>query len=149
MAATNEKKKILLVDDDEIHVLAAESMLKNEYEVFTAKSGKEALDHLIHGLVPHLLLLDILMPDMDGWETFNRIKAISTLQDVPIVFLTSLTDTTEEKRAFELGAADYITKPYDKDVLLDRVKKILEKSTKNNEEEFTTDHTNHTDGILQ
>jgi CheY-like chemotaxis protein len=130
MTAINEKKKILIVDDDEIHRLTARSMLKNEYEVLTVKSGTEALDHLVHGLIPDLLFLDIVMPEMDGWETYNRIKALSALGAVPIVFLTSLTEANEEKHAFELGAADYITKPYDRSVLLDRVKKILEKSTK-------------------
>jgi len=134
MAAINEKKKILVVDDDEVHILVAENILKNEYEVFTAKSGKEALDHLLHGLVPDLLLLDILMPDMDGWETFNRIKALSYLKDVPIVFLTSVSKTTEEKRAFEIGADGYITKPYDKKELLDRIKKIIEKKDREKNE---------------
>jgi CheY-like chemotaxis protein len=130
MTAINEKKKILIVDDDEIHRLTARSMLKSEYEVLAVKSGKEALDHLVHGGVPDLLFLDIVMPDMDGWETFNRIKALSYLKDVPIAFLTSLTKTTEEKRALEMGADDYIMKPYDKNVLLDKIEKILGKKNR-------------------
>jgi putative two-component system response regulator len=126
----NKKKNILLVDDDEFHILAAEDILKNEYEVFSVRSGKDALDHLLHGPVPNLLLLDILMPDMDGWETFKRIKAISFLKNVPIVFFTSITETTEEKRAFAMGVADYIKKPYTPEELLDRVKIIIENSKK-------------------
>jgi putative two-component system response regulator len=124
---TDDKKKILVIDDDEVHILTAKSMLKNEYDIFSAKSGKEALDYLIQGLVPNLLLLDILMPEMDGWETFNRIKAISRLKNVPIAFLTSVTETGEEKRAFDIGADDYIKKPYDQTDLLKRVKVIMEK----------------------
>jgi putative two-component system response regulator len=127
MVRNNKKKIILMVDDDEFQILAAEDILKNEYEFFSVKSGKEALARLIQGPVPNLLLLDILMPDMDGWETFNRIKAISLLKNVPIVFLTALTETSEENRALGIGAADYIKKPYSPEDLLDRVKKIIEK----------------------
>jgi CheY-like chemotaxis protein len=121
-----DKKKILVIDDDEVHILTAESFLKDDYEVFSVKSGKEALEHLIKGNIPNLLLLDILMPNMDGWETFNRIKAISCLEDVPIIFLTSVSEIAEEKRAFEIGAKDYIKKPYVKNELLDRIKIVME-----------------------
>jgi CheY-like chemotaxis protein len=123
----NKLKKIFLVDDDEIYLSMLETLLKDKYELIAAKSGKEALENLIKGVIPNLILLDILMPDLDGWETFNRLRAISFLQDVPIVFLTSVVESNEVKRAEEMGAADYITKPYDKDDLLDRIEKILQK----------------------
>jgi CheY-like chemotaxis protein len=127
-ADINEKKKILLVDDDEIQHVIASNILQDEYEVYKAKSGNEALKYLCtNGFVPSLVLLDILMPEMDGWEVFNRIKAISLLKNVPVVFLTAVSETTEEKRAFALGADDFITKPYEKETLLGRIKKILEK----------------------
>ena len=122
-----EKKKILLVDDSEVDLISTTNMLCKEYEVVTAKSGKEALNHLINKLVPDLLLLDILMPEMDGWETFNKIKGISLLRDVPIAFVTSVTGTTEEKKAFNMGVDDYIKKPYTQNELLERVKMLLEK----------------------
>jgi len=120
-------KKILLVDDDETHLAVAENLLKKQYEVITAKSGKEALELFLHKVVPDLILLDIVMPNLDGWETFNRLKAISLLQDVPIAFLTSLTESDEAKRAREIGAVDYIEKPYKSADLLNRVEKILKK----------------------
>jgi len=123
-----EKKKILLVDDSEVDLLSTKSMLSKEYEVITAKSGKEALNQLINKLVPDLLLLDILMPEMDGWETFNKIKGISLLRDVPIAFVTSVTGATEETRAFKMGVDDYIKKPYTQSELLERVKTLLEKN---------------------
>ena len=123
-----EKKKILLVDDSEVDLMFTKNMLSKEYEVITAKSGKEALNHLINRLVPDLLLLDILMPEMDGWETFNKIKGISLLRDVPIAFVTSITGTTEEKRAFNMGADDYIRKPYSQTELLERVKTLLDRA---------------------
>jgi len=123
----DKPKKIFLVDDDEIHLTILENILKDKYETITAKSGKDALEYLLNGVIPNLILLDILMPNLDGWETFNRLRAISFLQDVPIVFLTSVSESAEVEHAQEIGAADYITKPYNKDDLLDRIEKILNK----------------------
>ena len=125
MESPTEKKKILLVDDDELILSHAKLILENEYEIITAKSGKDALKLLIDGLLPNLILLDILMPNMDGWETFNRLKTIGALQKVPIAFATSLSDEKDEKQAYEIGAADFIKKPYVKEELLERVKAII------------------------
>jgi putative two-component system response regulator len=122
-----ESEKILVVDDDKSQLLTAESMLKNEYEIITAKSGKEAIEFLYGGLVPSLILLDILMPNMDGWEVFNRIRAISFLQNVPIIFLTGLRGTDEENRGYEMGVVDYIMKPYNKPEFMERIKTAIEK----------------------
>ena len=123
-----KKKKILLVDDDEIHLQAAEAMLMTKYEIITAKSGKEALECFLQGAAPDLVLLDIMMPNMNGWETFNRLKAISKLKDVPIAFFTGMDEASGKNRAEEMGAADYIIKPYDKKSLMNRVKKIIKKT---------------------
>jgi putative two-component system response regulator len=125
MAVNKAKKKILMVDDDEIQLMLAEAMLKHEYEFFTAKSGTEALEYFRHGLVPHLILLDVLMPQMDGWEIFNRIRGISLLKSVPIAFMTSVTGTAEQERAHEMGAVDYIMKPLEKKTLVRRIESII------------------------
>jgi len=128
MGNLDEKKKILLVDDDEIEHDIAKNILSDKYEVYTAKSGKEALNYLYNsGFIPSLVLLDILMPEMDGWDLFNRIKAISFLKNVPIVFLTSMNKAEGEKRAHDVGADDFITKPYESDKLLGRIEEILNK----------------------
>ena len=127
MAAEEKRKTILLVDDDEIHLSIAEAMLKDEYDILIAKSGKEALQCFLQGRFPNLVLLDILMPDMDGWETYKRLKAISFLQNIPIAFLTSANGKTEKDHALEIGAEDFITKPFEKEELLNRIKVILEK----------------------
>jgi len=121
------KKKILLVDDNEVQLSISEVQLNKEYEVTTAKSGKEALDYLFHGHVPDLIMLDILMPDMDGWETFGRLRAISKLHEVPILFMSSINDKKEIDRAFEMGAVDFIVKPCNSIELLERVKKAVKK----------------------
>jgi len=120
-----DKKKILLVDDNEVQLSMTEIQLKKQYEVTTAKSGKEALEHLFHGLVPNLIMLDILMPDMDGWETFGRLRAVSVLHEVPIVFLSSVNDKEEIDRAFDMGAADFIVKPFKSQEFLERISKAI------------------------
>jgi DNA-binding response OmpR family regulator len=122
----NGKKKILIVDDNEVHLVIAENILKGKYDVTTAKSGKDALILLSKGLIPSLILLDVLMPDMDGWETYNKIKGISLLKNVPIAFLTSLDGVREKLYASRIGAADMITKPYDGEELINRIEKMLE-----------------------
>jgi len=127
MEGKDEIKKILLVDDSDIHLMIAENILKEKYEVTTAKSGKEALGFLSKGLIPNLILLDVLMPDMDGWETYNKIKGLSLLRDVPIVFLTTLDGEREKMYASRIGANDLITKPYSADELLKRVENIIGK----------------------
>ena len=120
--------KILLVDDSDVHLMIAENILKEKYNIITAKSGKEALALLAKDkLVPNLILLDVLMPDMDGWEVYNKLKGISLLQNVPVAFLTSLDGEKEKLYASRLGAADLITKPYDSAELLKRVETILAK----------------------
>jgi methyl-accepting chemotaxis protein/CheY-like chemotaxis protein len=125
--ADNERKKILIVDDDSIHLEMVEAVLSNEYDVSSAKSGKEALGLFYQGLIPHLILLDLIMPDMDGWSTYSRVKAISSLYDTPIAFFTTSNDPKDIKHAHEIGAVDYIKKPYDKDDLLRRVGRIIKK----------------------
>ena len=121
------KKKILLVDDNEVQLSISEVQLNKEYDVTTAKSGREALDYLFHGHVPDLIMLDILMPDMDGWETFGRLRAISKLHEVPILFLSSINDEEEIDRAFDMGAVDFIIKPCNSSELMERVKKAVKK----------------------
>jgi len=123
----NEKQKILIVDDDVIHLEMVENALSDKYEVFTAKSGNEALGLFYQGMVPELILLDLIMPDMDGWDTYKRIKAIGGLHDTPIAFFTSSDDPKDKQHALETGAVDFIKKPYDADDLLKRVEKNIKK----------------------
>jgi CheY-like chemotaxis protein len=125
--AGDEKPKILIVDDDAIDLEMVETVLSNDYEVVTTRSGKDALGLFYQGLIPQLILLDLIMPDMDGWKTYARIKAIGGLHDIPIAFFTASDDPEDIKHAHEMGAVDYIKKPYDKDDLLSRVEKIIKK----------------------
>jgi putative two-component system response regulator len=119
-------KKILIVDDSEFHLDLAESILNQKYQIITAKSGNEALAHLSKGFIPNLILLDVIMPEMDGWDVYNLIRGISILGDVPIVFFTSLDNEDDKNRAFDLGAVDFITKPFEREEFLQRVDSILD-----------------------
>ena len=120
-------KKILIVDDNEFHISVAKLILQKEYEIVSTQSGKEALEFIVNGLKPNLILLDIVMPSMDGWEIYNRLRAISYLTEVPIAFLTSVDEAEDKNRAIELGAADYFVKPFNESDLKLRIAKILEK----------------------
>jgi DNA-binding response OmpR family regulator len=108
-------------------------MLKEDYNVITAKSGELALQILEHfrfGILPDLVLLDVVMPFMDGWEAFKRIRKISILKEVPIIFLTSLKEKEEHERAIDMGAADFIEKPYKRDNLLKRIKEVIDRKNR-------------------
>jgi len=129
MSDNIEKKIILLVDDDEIHHEIMENILRDDYEIYKASSGNEALKIFYNkNIVIDLVLLDILMPETDGWEVFGRMRALSLLKKTPIAFISSINEPAEEKRAFDMGAADFIRKPIEEEDLKKRIKNILEKT---------------------
>ncbi|MCL2044562.1 MAG: response regulator [Treponema sp.] len=123
-----EKKLILLVDDIEFYHTTAEVILKNTYDIVTAKSGKEAVEYLLddNNRVPDLILLDIVMPDMDGWLTYNRLRKIDATVNIPVILLTSVQGESIENHAHSVGVADILMKPYKKNDLLEKIKKYLE-----------------------
>jgi PleD family two-component response regulator len=126
---TNARKKVLLVDDDEIHLSITELSLKDDYDVFLIKSGEEALEFLNKSqIVPDLIMLDILMPVMDGWVVFDRISDIAALKFTPIMFYTSLEEESAREKAYEIGASDYIAKPCERSILLSRISDTLKKA---------------------
>lgn len=118
---------ILLVDDDEISRKAVASMIKEEYQVLTAASGKEALE-LLKKEKPDLILLDVYMPEMDGHRVIQALKENPDYADIPVIFLTSAEDENTEVQGFSEGATDFIRKPFRKDVALQRIQRILELS---------------------
>ena len=129
-----EPYRLMIIDDDVSLLKSIEPLLiKEGYIVSLAKSGKQAISALSKGMTPDLILLDIAMPEMNGYETFNKIKAI---QNVPIIFLTSMEDINAELKGLQLGAIDYITKPFVMDILLARVKNHLASIRKMMQEEI-------------
>ena len=124
------KNSILIVDDDLILLKTAEEILSSIYTVSVAKSGKQAITLLKKGVVPDLILLDIAMPEMDGYTTLEKMKSIPNCQDIPVIFLTGFAESDYEVKGLKAGAVDYIVKPFVKEVLLARVEMHLERSAK-------------------
>jgi methyl-accepting chemotaxis protein len=123
--SSDEKKKVILIDDDApIHVMV-KGVLSNYYDVTAVSSGKEALAMFFQGYVPDVALLDLTMPEMDGWDTFIRIRNINRLHNSPIVIFTSSNDPKDRAKAEELGAVDYIIKPCNEQELVKRLEKIV------------------------
>lgn len=130
-----EKKHVLIVDDDLILLKTAEEILSEFYSVSVAKAGSQAIALLEKGVIPDLILLDIAMPGMDGYETLNKIKKIPAAGSVPIIFLTGFSDADYEVRGLKSGAVDYIVKPFVKEVLLARVERHLQYEEEHNKGE--------------
>lgn len=117
-----EKSVILYIDDDiNMLNLGEDILVEAGYEVSLAKSGIQAVKLLSKGLNCDLILLDVDMPEMDGYDTFKAIRNIKGYEDIPIIFLTGMDSPDFEIKGLEMGAADYITKPFVKSVLLARV----------------------------
>ena len=123
----NEKVIVLVIDDDATHLGVTKNYLEEDYSVTTAASCEEALKFLYQGLDPSFVLLDLMMPDVSGWDTYEQIRDISKLHKVPIAIYTSSEDPADREHARAMGAADYIKKPCKKSELLERVKKNISK----------------------
>lgn len=121
----NEGPHILVVDDDPMNIRIAEKMLAEHFCVFSARSGMDALETLTHEL-PDLILLDLHMPEMDGFEVIRRLKEDARYREIPVLFLTADNDRDMEVRGFQEGAMDFITKPFVADIMISRVNRILE-----------------------
>ena len=104
-------KKILIIDDDIVNLKIGFNALSGQYQVFTILSGKK-IDNVLDKCIPDLILLDIEMPGMDGFEVFEMLKANPMTASIPVIFLTSSDSLEHEKQSFSMGAADYIRKPY-------------------------------------
>jgi len=117
-----------VIDDDEKHLVMTKSFIEEEYEVNTCKSCDDALKLLYQGLAPGYILLDLVMPEINGWDTYNRIRGISNLHKVPIAIFTSSDNQKDQDRAKRMGAVDYIMKPCKKSELLERIQKNIVKS---------------------
>lgn len=116
------KGTILIVDDNSANLGVLSDALSQEgFEVRVAKSGKMALERVKYAL-PDLILLDVMMPEIDGFETCRRLQANPETKQIPIIFMTALSDTANKVEGFKLGAVDYITKPFQQEEVLARVK---------------------------
>jgi CheY-like chemotaxis protein len=126
-------RKIMMVDDeaDQIHILKILLGVRNnnDYELLDAKSGTECLQMLKNNQIPDVIILDIMMPGMSGWEVFEKIKENPTWNKIPVIFLTARTDETAKRAGGFLGD-DYVEKPYDINELIESIDKVIEKKKK-------------------
>jgi len=118
------RSTIVLVDDNLTNLAAGKSIIKTFYQVIPATSAK-AMFEVIEEIMPDLILLDIEMPEMDGYETIKRLKSDERWRNIPVIFLTAKDDPDSEVQGFDLGAVDYITKPFSAPMLLKRIEKEL------------------------
>jgi phosphoserine phosphatase RsbU/P len=119
------RKLVLIADDTPTNVAVIAGLLKDSFRTKIATNGEKALAIATGKEKPDLILLDVMMPDMDGFEVCRRLKANPDTREIPIIFLTAKTDAVDEVRGFDVGAADYIHKPFDPPIVLARVKTQL------------------------
>ena len=120
------KKRILIVDDDARNTFALVSYLEMlEMEIYTAENGFEALDVLMHHEEIEVILMDIMMPGMDGFETIRRIKNDDRIAQIPVIAVTAKAMKGDREKCLEAGATDYISKPVDLKELIKKIEQLL------------------------
>jgi len=117
-------KKIIVVDDNPENLSALKNTLKNNYAVFPCPSALKMFDLMTH-VKPDMILLDVEMPEMNGYEAAQKLKSDAQYKEIPFMFLTSMDDEESKKKGFSLGAVDYVHKPFDAASLLQMIEKHL------------------------
>ncbi|MBK1673991.1 two-component system response regulator [Ectothiorhodospira shaposhnikovii] len=121
-----DKPTVLIVDDEPVNLSILTSLLSSDYRVRAVNSGHQALRAAASEPRPDLILLDVVMPGMDGYDVLEVLRAQPDTRDIPVIFLTALSDTVDEERGLECGARDYITKPIKPSILLARVRSQID-----------------------
>ncbi len=125
MKNKSEKQRILIVDDERFNINIIADILGPEYQIAAAMTGEQALKRARSKNRPDLILLDVMMPEMDGYEVCRRLKSDERTRDIPVIFITAMTEDDDEFRGLEIGAIDYITKPVKLPIVKTRVRNHL------------------------
>lgn len=120
-----DRETVLIVDDERFNINVLVDLLSPLYETMVAKSGEQALQRVQSGPLPDIILLDIVMPGMDGFDVCKELKCDPRTADIPVIFISALDRDHDEERGLELGAADYVSKPFSPHLVRLRVKNIL------------------------
>lgn len=120
-----QRQTVLVVDDERVHLAVLSELLKGEYRVLLAKNGQQALDRVAQEQEIDLILLDVMMPELDGHEVLRRLKRNDKTKDIPVIFITALNTVGDEESGLRLGACDYIGKPFSPAIVKARVANIL------------------------
>jgi len=107
----DEKSCILIVDDERLNIKLLTELLRSKYKIMAAKNGEQALKAARGDVTPDLILLDIMMPGIDGYEVCKRLKADEKTKHIPVIFVTAVTETQDAAKGFQAGAVDFIQKP--------------------------------------
>ena len=118
---TDKQSRVLIVDDEPVNIRILSNILAGEYQLSAATTGEKALELAISKL-PELILLDMVMPEMDGLEVCRTLKANPATRDIPVIFVTGMSDPENEERGLDAGAVDYISKPVSPPIVRARVK---------------------------
>jgi response regulator RpfG family c-di-GMP phosphodiesterase len=117
----DKKSCILIVDDERQNIKMLSEFLRDTYKIMAAKNGEQALKAAQGNIVPDLILLDIMMPGIDGYEVCKKLKADKKTKHIPVIFVTAVTETQDAARGFQAGAVDFIQKPLDPVIVKARV----------------------------
>ena len=120
------QKKILVIDDEKSIRFIIENTLKQEFDVISLPNGQDGLDYLEMGNFPDLIICDLVMPELNGFEFLERIKHSGFFDDIPIMILSGREWSKDKIRCFELGAEDYVVKPFNPSEVIARIKRRLE-----------------------
>ena len=121
MQAEKKRASILIVDDEKINIDVLVGLLSPHYRTLTAKDGKTVLSRLERQAPPDLILLDVMMPEMDGYELCRQLKTNPKASGIPVIFVSALQGSLNMAKAFEAGGVDYITKPFHPEEVLAQV----------------------------
>ena len=118
---TEQKNTVLVVDDEVANLQVLAHILGSEYTIYTARNGTSALE-IAKKYLPDIILLDIIMPGMDGYQVLNELKGVDATEEIPVIFITGLSSTEDETKGLSMNAADYISKPFSPTIVKLRVR---------------------------
>jgi len=118
---TIEKNSVLVVDDEKSNLMILSSILSPEYTVYMTKSGAVALE-MADKYIPDIILLDVLMPDMSGYEVLSALKAADKTRNIPVIFISGLDSVEDEEKGLDLGAVDFIRKPFSVKIVKSKIR---------------------------
>ena len=121
----NLKHRVLIIDDDLLNITALTYLLSDEFNVFTERSSRKSIE-VAKEVKPDVILLDVVMPDMNGYEVITALKKDESTRDIPVIFVTALNNTRDEEQGLTLGAVDYVNKPFSSYILKLRIKNQLQ-----------------------
>ncbi len=125
MVEAAKRKRILVVDDEPQNIVVMREILKADYTVIAATDGAKALSLAQSATPPDLIMLDIMMPGINGYEVLRRLKTNPRTAGVPVIFVTAMDEIDDKMKGYELGVSDYVTKPLDSSFVLSVVRRLL------------------------